>query len=214
MVKNYKDLVKLYPNIEFNLYIVNDGAVKGYNNGEIEYIQANIPQSNFILYNENQGKGFAIRECVKQCKEDYIIYTDYDFPYTKESFSNVLNALLSGSDVVVASRDYSYQLNLPFFRRFMSSASHKLNKLIFRMKIKDTQGGMKGFNKRGRDIFLTTTINTFLFDTQFIYKSTHNKDINLIQVPAKIRDEVIMSSMGLKVLLKEVKNIFVILLNK
>ena len=56
VVKNYNDLVNLYPNIEFNLYIVNDGAVKGYNNGEIEYIQANLPQSNFILYNENQYK--------------------------------------------------------------------------------------------------------------------------------------------------------------
>ena len=37
---------------------------------------------------------------------------------------------------------------------------------------------MKGFSQAGQAIFLTTRINSFLFDTEFIYKASRRKEIN------------------------------------
>ena len=213
IVDNINRLNTIYPNINFNLYITNDGSTQGYSDNSKDYIKKNIENTNFLFYEDNKGKGYALRYAISQCKSPYIIYTDYDFPYTDDSFCNVVDALIDNADVVVAVRDRSYQKSLPTFRKFLSYSSHTINKILFRIKINDTQGGMKGFNTKGKEIFLNTTINTFLFDTQFIYKATHTQDINLVQVPAKIRDGIKMSVMGSKVMLREIKNIFVILFN-
>lgn len=211
VVENYNNISLSFPEIEFNIFIVDDGATKGYSNGEIDYIKSHIKFVNYISYKENKGKGYALRYAVERTTSPFVIYTDYDFPYTSSSFKNVVSALINKADVVVAIRDYKYQKSLPFFRLIMSYSSHVINKLIFRMSVRDTQGGMKGFNEKGKKLFLNTTINTFLFDTQFVYKATKDKSIRLVQVPAMIRDNIKMSSMGINVLMREIKNIFIIL---
>ena len=70
----------------------------------------------------------------------------------------------------------------------------------------DTQGGMKGFNRVGRKIFMQTTIDTFLFDTQFIYKAVRqHADVRAVE--SEIKRGLKVSVMGLKVVVRELKNI-------
>ncbi len=213
VAENYSKLCRLHPESRFNLFVVTDGSERGYSDVTVSFLKENIPFFTLVDYKPNMGKGYALRRAVKECTSGYIIYIDYDFPYTWESIENVINALLCGSDVVVAVRSSDYQRMLPRFRKILSYSSHLLNKVLFGLKITDTQGGMKGFNRRGREIFLTTTINSFLFDTQFIYKAEHRKGIKVTAVDARIKEGVNMSVMGMKVLRKEFMNIFVILFN-
>lgn len=214
VVANFVKLCELNAQHSFNLIIVTDGSTQGYDESTVAYLHDNIPSLRLIDYQPNRGKGYALRTAVAECQSELVLYIDYDFPYTWDSINAVIAALDRGADVVVAIRGEEYQQALPPLRKVLSYASHLVNKILFRLKITDTQGGMKGFNRAGREIFLTTTIDSFLFDTQFIYKATHTKGINLAAIDTHIKEGIIMSKMGFKVLRQEIGNIFVILRGK
>lgn len=213
VITNIKVLQELSDTFYFRVIVVSDGSMYGYEPEIIKVLKQSIPDITIIEYQPNRGKGYALREAVKQGKSPYTIYTDYDFPYTQESLVQVLDVLIDGADVVVAVRDRNYQKSLPLFRKFLSLSSHLCNKWILGLKIKDTQGGLKGFNRAGREVFLTTRINSFLFDTEFIYKAQKQK-MNIQAIPARIREGIHISDMGLKVLAGELQNFFSILLHK
>lgn len=174
---HFREVERLFSRVRFHLFIVSDGSRRGYEPETIDRLRQLIPDVCVVDYKPNRGKGYALREAVKRCTSPYIIYTDYDFPYTNDSFGRMVEALLGGADVVVATRGKSYQDNLPPFRQMLSKLSHICNTWVLRIKIKDTQGGMKGFSQAGQAIFLTTRINSFLFDTEFIYKASRRKEI-------------------------------------
>ena len=111
-------------------------------------------------------------------------------------------------------RSRGYQDNLPPFRQMLSKLSHICNTWVLRIKIKDTQGGMKGFSQAGQAIFLTTRINSFLFDTEFIYKASRRKEINLRTINANIKEGLAVSDMGFKVLRREALNFLSILFHR
>ena len=159
---HFHEVERLFSPVRFHLFIVSDGSRRGYEPETIDRLRQLIPNVCVVDYKPNRGKGYALREAVKRCTSPYIIYTDYDFPYTNDSFGRMVETLLGGADVVVATRSKSYQENLPPFRKVLSKLSHICNTWILRIKIKDTQGGMKGFSQAGQAIFLTTRINSFL----------------------------------------------------
>ena len=198
---HFREVERLFSPVRFHLFIVSDGSRRGYEPETIDRLRQLIPDVCVVDYKPNRGKGYALREAVKRCTSPYIIYTDYDFPYTNDSFGRMVEALLGGADVVVATRGKSYQDNLPPFRQMLSKLSHICNTWVLRIKIKDTQGGMKGFSQAGQAIFLTTRINSFLFDTEFIYKASRRKGLAV-------------SDMGFKVLRREALNFLSILFHR
>lgn len=213
VIGKFKEIQSLFSSIDFHLLIASDGSVRGYDPETVAVLKQEIPGVQIIDYHSNKGKGYALREAVRHSQSEHIIYTDYDFPYTDDSFEKVINTLLNGADLVVAIRDRNYQRNLPSFRRFLSEASHLCNAIFLRLKIRDTQGGLKGFNQAGKTVFLSTKVNSFLFDTEFIYKAQRKK-MNIQAVDSRIRDGLAVSNMGFNVLKREMANFFSILFSK
>lgn len=212
VVDNYMDISQRLPEVKINLILVNDGSLRGFTEESVCYIKEKTGNVKVVSYAVNRGKGYAVREGVKNSTSDDIIYSDYDFPYTTDSFVKVVKALSGGADVVIAIRGVlSYQYRLPLFRKILSFGSHLINIIVFRIKVRDTQGGLKGIGKASKPIFLSTTIDTFLFDTQFIYKATHAKNIRIETVKASIKPGITISSMGFKTMTREFKNVFKIL---
>lgn len=214
VAEQFREVEQLFAPVRFHLFIVSDGSRRGYEPETIARLHELIPGVRVVDYQPNRGKGYALREAVRHCTSPHIIYTDYDFPYTNESFGRMVEALTGGADVVVATRDKSYQDNLPPFRRLLSNLSHVCNTWILRIQIKDTQGGMKGFSRLGQAVFLTTRINSFLFDTEFIYKASRRKDLSLQTIDASIKEGLAVSDMGFKVLRHEAINFLSILLHR
>lgn len=147
---HFREVERLFSPVRFHLFIVSDGSRRGYEPETIDRLRQLIPNVCVVDYKPNRGKGYALREAVKRCTSPYIIYTDYDFPYTNDSFGRMVETLLGGADVVVATRSKSYQENLPPFRKVLSKLSHICNTWILRIKIKDTQGGKLPRMERGR----------------------------------------------------------------
>lgn len=212
--EQFRELQDLCPNHHFNLIVSNDGSHINFDNEHTEELKQ-IDGVTIVDNKVNMGKGAALRSGVLTAKSPIVIYTDIDFPYESKCIRDLIVELESGQyDIVLAKRNETYHRELSVVRRFLSFASRTLNKKILGMKYADAQGGLKGFNRVGREIFLQTTIERFLFDTEFIYKASCRSDIRMNQITADLRENIILPEMGLKVIRREFMNFMKILFNR
>ena len=188
------------------LIIVNDGSIKNFTEEEVNHFFSSHTEIKIIWYAENKGKGYALRQGVKAATGELIIYTDIDFPYTHESFLKIYAELKSGNtDIAIGIRGEEYYTHLPQTRVRISKLLRWFIKKFLRIPTDDTQCGLKGFNQKGKDIFLQTTINRYLFDLEFIFLSARKK-LSIKTIEVKLRPEIVLSKMNWKILLQEFGN--------
>lgn len=188
-----------YSNVE--IIVVNDGSRPNIHDQAVE----SIPGVRLIKYETNRGKGYALRQGAQAATGEYIIYTDIDFPYTNESFDKIFEALKAGNDVAIGIRGEEYYAHLPASRVRISKFLRSLIRFFLRIPTDDTQCGLKGFNQKGKEVFLQTTINRYLFDLEFVFLSARKK-LNIKTVEVELRPEITLSQMNWKVLLQEFGN--------
>lgn len=196
----------LPPHAFQSLILVNDGSTSGITEREIDELGLKLPELKVIEYQKNKGKGHAVRTGVRSSDADIQIYTDIDFPYENTAVVDFYNSLAANTpDIVVASRGNTYYNSLSSFRKVLSKTLKWLNGHLFRLSTSDTQGGLKGFGKKGKKIFLTTTISRYLFDLEFIQKATkENLIIEAIEV--KLKPDIVLPSPSPTILVKELHN--------
>jgi glycosyltransferase involved in cell wall biosynthesis len=167
-----------------------------------------------ISYEKNRGKGYALRQGVLASTSPLIMYTDVDFPFMNESVLALLDLLALGQyDLIAGVRNEKYYENqMSGFRRWLSRTFRFFLRFFLRMKVTDTQCGLKGFNAKGKALFLSTKTDRYLFDFEFIFKASGVQDLRIFTVPVTIREDVQFSKMKLRVLIQESANLFLILL--
>ncbi len=202
----FLSLKKAMPEHHFNLFIVNDGSQLIDGEESIEVIKASVPELKWISYPKNRGKGYALRQGVKQSEADFIIYTDVDWPYQEESMIGLIRQLTTDADAVIGKRDEAYYKHLPSARRRISRLLRKINATLLRLKVDDTQAGLKGFRKNVKDVFLSTTIDRYLFDLEFIYFLSKSKNLKIVGFPISLRSGISFSQMNRGILMEEAGN--------
>lgn len=191
---------------DIRLVLVNDASQKNVTETAIQFLTDKIPGFTYISYPENKGKGYALREGSRAIGEGIVLYTDIDFPYTFESMRAVVAALDNGTDVAVGTRDEVYYENTPKRRTIISKILRNMFRVLFHLPVTDTQCGLKGFNLRGKEVFMQTRINRFLFDMEFIALAAKRKDIRLDAVPVTLRNNIHFSRMNAKIIVTELYN--------
>lgn len=208
MCLQLRELTELFGQMkmaELHFILVNDGSKKSLiSETDIAQIHKFFPQLEYLSYEQNQGKGYALRYGVAAADGDYVIYSDYDFPFGVQSIWNVFQLLHAGADIVAALRDQTYSdaLNCDK-RRNITSFVRSVNRVLLRLKDHDAQAGLKGFNHRGRAVFLRTQIRSFLFDTEFIAMASSIGGMNIQDMPVSIAPGIVMSKKSFRVLLRE-----------
>lgn len=191
------------------LIVVDDGSN---NPAPFDALVDQDPSIRVIHLEVNAGKGAALREGVRNATNDVILYTDADFPYTVESMAAVTEAVEKGVDIALGYREQDYYASVPWFRKGMSESFRFLLKRVLQFPITDTQCGLKGMNRKGRDVFLSTRINRFLVDMDFIKRAVRTQGLVIEPVVVKLRNDVTFSKMGMGVILREGVNFVRVLL--
>jgi hypothetical protein len=75
---------------------------------------------------------------------------------------------------------------------------------VLRQPIDDSQCGLKAFDNAGKAVFLETRIDRFLFDLEFLMLA--NGRVRVTPVQVQLRDGVVFSQVGWKILAAEGKN--------
>lgn len=196
-----------YPSKRLHLIVANDGSPRGFGEEEHTALLAAIPDTEIVDI-PHGGKGAAIRAGIGRSTAPATIYTDIDMPYKQESMREVMDRVLAGVDVVIAVRNSSYHSKLSPMRKMMSYGSKMLNRIFLNTRHTDTQGGLKGLSARAREAMLRTRINDFLFDTEFVVYASQDKRLSIEEIETTLREGIVMSTMSARVLIRELKNFF------
>ena len=197
---------------EVGLIVVNDGSSQNTTELNFNTLRENISSVIVVSYAENQGKGHALREGVKMSEADFYLVTDADFPYNMESMKRIVETLLEKGGIAAGNRDTGYYAHVPLFRRMISKVLRWTLRNLLRQPISDSQCGLKGFDNAGKKIFLETTINRFLFDLEFLMLAKDRVEVT--PVPVELREGVVFSKVGMKILATEGRNFIQLLLKK
>ncbi len=203
IINVYKEISVKIPGVTIKLFIINDGSSK-IDAMEIDKINTITGGIKFISYSLNKGKGYALRKGVNESNAELVIYTDIDFPYTTLSFIKIWDQLNDGkTDIAVGVKNDNYYKHVPFSRRVISKILRSCTKFILKLKVSDTQCGLKGFNYKGKEVFLKTKINRYLFDLEFIFLASKNNAMALHPVEIELKENIQFSSMRSGVLISE-----------
>jgi glycosyltransferase involved in cell wall biosynthesis len=184
------------------LIIVDDGSPKA--NAFAEVVETESVM--LVKSKSNYGKGAALRLGFANADAAVVLFTDVDFPYEIESMVRMAEAIENGADVSLGYREDDYYASVPWFRTLLSEAFRFVLKSVLKFPITDTQCGLKGMNQKGKAVFMETTINRFLVDMEFIKRATKKQEMKIEPVVVQLRPDVDFSSMGVGVLLAELKN--------
>ena len=195
------------------MYLVNDGSKSGISPEDIRLLSDKISGFTYIDSPVNQGNGGALRDAVRQTTGKWVIYTDADYPYLIANAVEMFHLLSTdAADVVVGVRDEQYYDQLPLGRKIFSLSLKVMNYLFFpQLKVKDTQSGLKGFNQKGKEVFLKTRIPAFLFDMEFLVLASKRPDIRIQWIYVQAREGIVFSTMRAKTILTELYNFISIL---
>lgn len=197
------------------LIIVFDGESAMVTKPALDFLEQKIANLKLIRYEDNRGKGYAIRQGAAAATGAVIMYTDIDFPYTIDSMVHVYHILnREVYDVAFGVKDKTYYSHVPFFRGVISKLLRYLTNLFLSIPVTDTQCGLKGFKRVAAPIFLQTTIDRYLFDLEFIRNCYKNKQCRITPVEVKLNENVHFRSMNYRVLVPEIINFIKLLMYK
>jgi len=146
----------------------------------VEEIEKVIRPLQIIICNDRfgQGKGYAIREALKEAKGDLFIFIDGDFDIQPFEVFKLLPDL-EQYDIVVGNKGLPKRFN----RKVLTILSRLWTRLLFNI-CDDTQTGIKGFNYKPEWI-----TDGFAFDIEILYKAKKlGKSIITIPIQAIVSD--------------------------
>lgn len=189
------------------LVVVLDGAGSTVANEALTFLSQNISHLKVVQYEENRGKGYALRKGVEVVTGDIIIYTDVDFPYTMDSMCAIYDGLNNNEfDVGVGVKNDAYYAHVPYVRKVISRFLRLLIRVFLSMPVTDTQCGLKGFRSPVASLFLKTTIDRYLFDLEFIRNCFKAKEFRVQAVKVALNENVRFRRMDYRILLPEMIN--------
>lgn len=205
-MENIKELTEyLPPEVQLDYVVVHDGPPDPVVIDRFRDIRKAHKEIKFTWYKRNCGKGYALRYGVRMANAPSILTMDFDFPYRKESVGEMIQLLQQGYEIIVGKRSNGYFQQIPLKRKIISKIFSWVAKLFLGLQLKDTQSGIKGFNKKGKSVFLETTINRFLVDTEFILRASKKRlHVKTIQIEPK--PDLSFTNFGFRVIKTETLN--------
>lgn len=198
---------------QVDLIIVNDGSTKNAFEKQFDHLYKSLTNVKIIQHPENKGKGQALRTGVAQTKSDLVIFTDIDFPYTEQSLLKIYESLIAGNQIALGHRNKAYYQHTPMGRKLISKVLRFSLKTFLRLPTDDSQCGIKGFDSAGKDVFLKTSIDRFLFDLEFIKLISKHK-LKSENVEVELKPGVVFSKVNMMILAKESLNFAKILFTR
>ncbi len=140
-------------------------------------------------YSRNRGKGFALRYGIVQSKGRLVTFIDSDMEIAPEEIGRMAGLLdLYEADVVVGSKRHPLsEVHYPWLRRVQSLTYQLLVRLLFRVKVRDTQTGLKMFRREVAErVVDTALVKRFAFDLELLVLASHFGYRRIVESPVKI----------------------------
>ncbi len=147
---------------------------------------------NVIRYEENRGKGFAVRTGLMAARSDIALISDADLSTPIEEMAKLVGPIREDiSDVTFGSRALDRSLigtHQPWFREQGGRVVNFMIRKMSGLDFSDTQCGFKAFNMlKFRPLLDLMTIDRFGFDVEFLYVANYH-GLRLAEIPVRWND--------------------------
>ncbi|MEJ7624857.1 MAG: dolichyl-phosphate beta-glucosyltransferase [Pyrinomonadaceae bacterium] len=148
--------------------------------------------SQVIRYEQNRGKGYAVKTGLLAATADFALFTDADLSTPIEETPTLIEPLRSGDyDVTFGSRALDRSLigtHQPWRREQGGKVMNFIIRTMSGLPFADTQCGFKAFNMVAfRPLLDRMKIDRFGFDVEFLFVADHN-GLRLKEIPVRWND--------------------------
>jgi glycosyltransferase involved in cell wall biosynthesis len=184
VLKSYFD--ETFPSYEIILVI--DGNED--NTFEAVTSTVSFPELHVECFTHNQGKGAAVRHGLNLAQGKLIAFIDAGGELQPADLKHMIDEMeMQAADIVIGSkRHVSSQVSYPKLRRAYSSVYQLLNRLLFKMEIRDTQVGMKLFRREVLQAILPLlVVERFAFDLELLVVAYNLGFNRIIEAPVTLQ---------------------------
>ena len=130
------------------IIVIDDGSTDD-TRGFAEKAAATVGIASVVGYDTNRGKGGALKEGFSYSSGQTIVFLDADLDLPPDQFTDLLDVFYaSGVDVLVgAKRSAMIPGRYPALRRILSLIFATVNRILFRLPVRETQTGLKIFRR-------------------------------------------------------------------
>lgn len=156
--------------VHFEIVVVNDGS-DDETGKRINDLEAMYPDVQAVSYEENRGKGHALKRGSEQAEGDYVLFLDADFELDPELLKQFEEAMEEeDADIVVGSKRHpESDVDYPWNRRFLSRAFSLFIGFLFSINVSDTQVGMKLFRAEViEEVMPLVLVKEYAFDVELL----------------------------------------------
>ncbi len=140
-------------------------------------------------YEDNKGKGFALKYGIKEAKGDVIGFIDAGMDLDPSEISIMLDIMnWNNADIVIGSKLHpESKVKYPPARKILSWGYRTLTHILFGFKVRDTQVGLKLFKKKvAKDVFAKIIVKKFAFDIEVLAVSYKLGYTRIYEAPIKL----------------------------
>jgi glycosyltransferase involved in cell wall biosynthesis len=140
-------------------------------------------------YDSNRGKGFALRYGMSLARGELVTFIDSDMEISPEEIGRMATLLdLYDADVVVGSKRHPLsEVQYPRLRRIQSAGYQLLVRTLFRVRVRDTQTGLKMMRREVASRVLgAALVKRFAFDLELLALARHFGFRRIIEAPVRI----------------------------
>ena len=108
-----------------------------------------LPKLKVFGFNNNHGKGYAVRYGMAKTQGDYIAFIDAGMEIDPNGISLVLEHMeWYNADIIVASKRHpASMVHYPIDRKIISFGAYLISKFLLGINVHDTQAGLKIFKR-------------------------------------------------------------------
>jgi glycosyltransferase involved in cell wall biosynthesis len=174
-------------NIPVEIIVVIDGNLD-HSFAEAEKLRSH--RVNVIGYATNHGKGYAVRYGFAKATGDVIGFMDSGSDLNAYSLLVMITQFeLLKADILIGSKLHPESIVFyPFYRKIMSSGYRLLNRIMFGLKVHDTQVGMKIYRREVlADVLPRVLVKQFAFDIEMLAVANHLGYTKIYESPIELK---------------------------
>ncbi len=172
---------------DFEIIFSDDGSRDGCGDMVREMALSSV---RVVGYEQNMGKGYAVRTAMLAAEGDIVMFTDADLAYGTDVIKQVYDTFMANpnADVVIGSRNLHKDgyAGYTAIRKLASKIYIKVLGIIGGFKLSDSQCGCKAFSGEAvKKIFPRCEVNRFAFDLETILWAGR-LGYKIVEMPVKI----------------------------
>ena len=170
---------------DYEVVVVDDGSTD--RTRDRANSATNNPRVKVVGYDDNVGKGFALKYGFEHTSGDITVFIDSDRDISPKQIARYVGGA-EQADIVIGSKWHpKSRTEMPLIRRFLSHGFHLMVMLLTGLRVSDTQSGMKAFRRAVLETVLPRlAMKRFAFDVE-VLTVANLKGFRIVEYPIDIK---------------------------